>query len=201
MVVVLLVVGSGVEGAEAGKLTTASGLSDLSEYVKLRSETVDRFAYPLFFLVVANMQYRTFLKNSDDRCPFCEEGSFDPTVLVYETARARVTIPKAPYVADQLLIMPKAHVVNFADLSLLDAFHCFRLLRWAGKQLYRQGHKGYVILLRDGDKVDKSIPHLHIHVIPDTFVEAKNSSINRKVLTKAEIVKRVKAFLNIKSKK
>ena len=147
------------------------------------------------------MQYRTFLKNSDDGCPFCERESFDKTVLVHETARARVAIAKAPYVPDQLLVMPKAHVVNFTDLTLLDAFHCFRLIRWAGKQLYRKGYKGYLVLMRDGDKVGKSIPHLHIHVIPNHDVSIQNGSRNRRVLTPSEITKRVKGFLKLKANK
>ncbi|MBP9762350.1 HIT domain-containing protein [Patescibacteria group bacterium] len=138
------------------------------------------------------MQYRTFLKNSDDGCPFCEREALDRTVIVRANTRAMLTVAKAPYVADQLLVIPKRHVKNVADLQLLDIVDCIRLIRWAGKRLTENGHPGYTILLRDGDGVGKSISHLHIHVIPDVDIPIVNSSQDRRVLTAAQIQKIVR---------
>jgi histidine triad (HIT) family protein len=135
------------------------------------------------------MQYRTFLKNSDDRCPFCEREALDPTVIVRANARAMLTVAKAPYVPDQLLVIPKRHVENVADLQVLDIVDCLRLIRWAGNRLTKNGHPGYTILLRDGDGVGKSIAHLHIHLIPNLDIPIMNSSRLRRVLTPAQIQK------------
>lgn len=138
------------------------------------------------------MQYQTFLKQSPAGCPFCEKEAFDPRVLITSNRRAMVTVAKGPYVADQVLIIPKRHVENFIHLSLLEMIDCYRLMRWVVNRYQKLGVGGYNILLRDGEGVGKSIPHLHIHLIPNFDMVFKNSSRNRRVLTPTEIKKTIK---------
>ena len=80
-------------------------------------------------------------------------------------------------------------------MRLIESIACFRLIRWAGKQLYRKGHPGYTILLRDGTNVGKTIDHLHIHIVPSLDIDIKNGSQRRRVLTTAEIKKTIKGIL------
>lgn len=141
------------------------------------------------------MQYRTFLKQTHgDGCPFCEHLGLDRKVIIREDRYAMVTVAKAPYVSDQLLVIPKRHVETFSQLRFLESLSCLKLLRWITQRLYRQGYAGYSILLRDGDGVGKSIPHLHIHIIPDLDIHIKNGSSRRKLLTPEEIAQTVKKF-------
>lgn len=141
------------------------------------------------------MQYQTFLKQSPPGCPFCEKETFDRSVLVTSNRRAMVTVAKGPYVADQLLVIPKRHIENFSQLTLLEALDCFRLMRWVAARFYQNGHTGYNILLRDGEGVGKSIPHLHIHLIPSLDMQFKNSGTKRRLLTPIEIKKTIKRIL------
>lgn len=137
------------------------------------------------------MQYRTFLKQ-DTGCPFCADETLDRDVIVTSNRRAMLTVAKAPYVQDQLLVIPKRHVEKISQLRLLETLDCLRLIRWADKKLYQKGGRGYNVLLRDGEGVGKSIPHLHIHLIPDHDILIKNGTDTRRVLSKSEIKNTVK---------
>ena len=137
------------------------------------------------------MQYRTFLKHGNG-CPFCAKDDLDRTVIVKENRRAMITVAKAPYVPDQLLVITKRHIERFSEMNLFEAIDCFRLIKWAGERFYYKGHPGFNTLLRDGDRVGKSIPHLHIHLIPNLDIDMINGSDRRKMLTPLEINRLVK---------
>ncbi len=139
------------------------------------------------------MEYRTFLQQSQG-CPFCEGDYLDKNAIIITNHRAMVTVAKAPYVVDQLLVIPKRHVETISEMRVLESFDCLKLIRWAGRRLLQKGHAGYTLLLREGSGVGKSIPHVHIHLIPSESIDLKNSHLDRKVLSTREVKQVVKKF-------
>jgi diadenosine tetraphosphate (Ap4A) HIT family hydrolase len=140
------------------------------------------------------MQYDQFLKESPPGCPFCRHEAFDPTVLITQNRKMLLTVAKAPYVRDQLLIIPKRHIERFSDLTFLELLYYWKMIVWAEKRLTSLGYTGYSQLLREGDGVGKSIPHLHFHLIPGHEVHIQNSTVKRRVLSVKELRATVERF-------
>jgi diadenosine tetraphosphate (Ap4A) HIT family hydrolase len=92
--------------------------------------------------------------------------------MIYENEHMYVIPARAPYVQDHLLIIPKRHVVLLQDMNHPETQSLHKMVDVRTKKLHRK-HPDVNLLLRDGPengKLDKSVNHLHFHLIPDCSI-------------------------------
>lgn len=98
-------------------------------------------------------------------CPFCEM----PEDFILENSTFFfVTLARAPYIDDHLLIIPKRHVVLFSELSRDEVQNLMQLVSKWSQHLHTL-HTDVNFLLRDGfmgGSIGKSVNHMHFHLIP-----------------------------------
>ena len=76
-----------------------------------------------------------------------------------------------------------------------------RLLRYAIKILHALGYKNCSMIMRDNDMINKSIEHLHYHIIPETQIgDLEHDSDVRKTITKKETEKILAEINKVKKK-
>lgn len=83
-----------------------------------------------------------------------------------------VVIPnRGPYVQDHILIIPKEYKESVIEISGDELEEMYNLInKWTKKLYTKYEGKTVNILLRDGkisEKSNKSVSHLHWHLIPD----------------------------------
>lgn len=79
-------------------------------------------------------------------CPFCD---MPKEFILEHSDYFYVTLARAPYIKDHLLIIPKRHVVLFNDLSRDEIQNLMQLITEWNKKLH-QRHQDTNLLLRDG---------------------------------------------------
>ena len=122
---------------------------------------------------------------------------FDPFLhiteheAVDETENFFVIPARAPYVKNHLLIIPKKKVYLLKELSSEEQIEMFDLLEQWDVKLHEH-HDDVNLLLRDGLVwwvTEKSVNHLHFHLIPDCPIWAESlSDINRKFYEDGEYI-------------
>lgn len=127
-------------------------------------------------------------------CPFCDM----PSKFILESSQYFfVTLARAPYIKDHLLIIPHRHVVLFNDLSTKEVKDLMSLVSKRDDFLH-QTHSDINLLLRDGfvgGKVGKSVNHMHFHLIPDLAIGHEEKSwTEREFLSEKEYLKRIQAI-------
>ena len=85
-----------------------------------------------------------------------------PGHFIYEDDKCGVFLSIAPLREGHALIVPKAEVDHWLDLSEEDALHCFAVARRVGKALMKVFKPRKVGLMIAGLEV----PHAHIHAVP-----------------------------------
>ena len=129
------------------------------------------------------MKYLTYLKNLKV-CPFCEDIKGK---ILLENDGAYLTYSLAPYHKYHLLVIPKRHVENLAELTWEEHVCLTALFVTGVKTLGKLGHNDCTLLTRDSGSLGKSIKHLHGHIIPGGFIQ--DTSLNtavRKILSTDE---------------
>jgi len=96
-------------------------------------------------------------------CPFCES---DGRIFI-DKKNACLTYAKAPYHPDHLLVIPKRHVVSFFDLTEEEESDINELIELGSEILKKLEYVNFTILVREGSNANKSISHLHYHLIPN----------------------------------
>jgi len=118
------------------------------------------------------MKYKQALKSFKKKniCPFCNEK---PQNMLEIHEHFYVIPARAPYVPHHLLIVPQRHVLLLWQLSQKEIKSLHQLVDKRTKKLHKI-HKEVNRLLRDcvinnlvSPKGDKSVSHLHFHLIPD----------------------------------
>lgn len=117
------------------------------------------------------MLYWEILAHTEKKgsCPFCHEKH---PHMIYENEHMFVVPARAPYVRDHILIIPKRHVILLQEMTHEETQALHHMVDIWTKKLHKK-HKDVNLLLRDGLakwKVDKSINHLHFHLIPDCAI-------------------------------
>jgi diadenosine tetraphosphate (Ap4A) HIT family hydrolase len=110
----------------------------------------------------------------DTHCPFCQ---FSKEEILEETRYFFVIPARAPYGPDHLLIIPKRHVILLKELKKAELNQLRQLTLQRNARL-QQHHKGTSILIRDTISragMGKSINHLHLHIIPNCYIGAKEN--------------------------
>ena len=131
------------------------------------------------------MLYKDYVA-SISGCPFCglSQGVF------VENEHAYLTYAKAPYHDDHLLVIPKRHVVRILELEPYEQAAIDTLIREALRALDALGEGHYSVLARDGkaDGVNKSVDHLHFHVVPEVRLgDLDHLGREREILTDDDI--------------
>jgi len=136
------------------------------------------------------MLYTKYLKTLK-KCPFCE---LEKSEILKQNKHAILTLAKAPYTKDHLLVLPKKHVFKLNDLTKEEKDALEALEYYALKKLHKK-HKNVSVLYREGNKkqVGKSIDHMHYHIIPNMQIGSRDINWRkRKVYSDKEYVKRIK---------
>lgn len=118
------------------------------------------------------MEYQEYRKQLKD-CPFCKE-----IVPLSETKNFYITLARAPYIKDHILIIPKRHVVFLNELTNEENRELRETINERNTTLLKH-YDGTSILLRDAHEngtSGKSIGHLHAHIIPDCWIWALNGN-------------------------
>ena len=128
------------------------------------------------------MLYRNFLKKIK-KCPFCyREDRF-----IFDNKTAFLTYSLAPYSDGHLLVIPKRHVVSLLNLTEVEKRDISNLVDRASEIMGFIHCKNYSILVREG-KLEKSIDHLHYHIIPDHRIgDLDTRGKSRRIMTEKEI--------------
>ena len=133
-------------------------------------------------IVTQNLKYHL--------CPFCEM----PLAFILEKSEYFfVSMARAPYTENHLLIIPLRHVVLFNDLSPEEVQDLMQLISKWNQKLHTQ-HTDVNLLLRDGflwGSIGKSVDHLHFHLIPDLPIGHEEwSSEDRQYLDEKEYLQK-----------
>lgn len=127
-----------------------------------------------------------FLKNSND-CPFCRPA----LNRVFKSNRyAYLTYALAPYHKHHLLVIPKRHVESLLKLKIAEERAIMALLDYATRLVHANGYEDCSLLVRDGGHINRSISHLHYHVIPNVHIgDLDHAGKKRRIMTPEEIHK------------
>ena len=100
-----------------------------------------------------------------------------------ETKHVFMTFAKAPYYPDHLLIAPKRHIEHILDLSKDEIEEIAAIQKTGAGLLKALGHANVSIRVKEGDDKDKTIAHIHYHLIPDVILGCNDfNDIEREVL-------------------
>ena len=140
------------------------------------------------------MLYKDFLKTIKT-CPFCKNEDR----WIKETKTAFLTYSLAPYAKHHLLVIPKRHVTSFTNLKPVEEKDIDMLIMAGMKLLHKLKHKNISILTRDGDHSEKSVEHLHYHLIPNHRIGDIDARGNkRRVMSEKEVQKIIKDFARVR---
>lgn len=100
---------------------------------------------------------------------FCRIVSGDlPAAVVHRDDETVSFLDHRPLFPGHLLLVPRAHVVTFADLPPSHVDYFFRVAQRLEVAVERAtGSDGSLVLINN--RVSQSVPHLHLHVIPRRF--------------------------------
>ena len=142
------------------------------------------------------MLYNKYLKKNHI-CPFCHLIRQE---VIKENKHAILTMARAPYTKDHLLVIPKKHVLRLNILSKIQKQAIEELIYYGMKKLHKK-HKNVTVLYREGNKkeVGKSINHIHYHLIPDMKIGAfKIKQINkRELFSEDKYIKKIREFKKV----
>lgn len=129
------------------------------------------------------MKYEQALKQlGKDFDPFLH---LEKDELVDETERFFVIPARAPYVENHLLIIPKRKVYVLRELTGEEKEEMYDLVDKRSRKLHTL-HNWVNLLLRDGlvgnwdTEIQKSVNHLHFHLIPDCPIWNEFSTSDRR---------------------
>ena len=129
------------------------------------------------------MLYHDYLKTVDG-CPFCECKDR----IFIDKENAFLTYARAPYHPDHLLVIPKRHVTSFFDLNEMERIDINELIKIGSEILRKLEYNNFSILVREGDSINKSVSHLHYHLIPnDRIGDLDHNGEPRQILSVEEI--------------
>jgi diadenosine tetraphosphate (Ap4A) HIT family hydrolase len=132
--------------------------------------------------------------HANHTCPFC---SIDPKNIIIDYETAYMTLAKAPYHPDHLLIIPKSHRESYLNLTAEESDEIQALCRRGVKLLKQLGYTDMSVLVREGMASGKSIEHLHYHVIPHTLIgDLTHDGNNRMFLNESDTLANITRIQN-----
>jgi histidine triad (HIT) family protein len=100
-------------------------------------------------------------------CPFCGIAAGDiPATVVHETARTLAFRDLNPVAPTHVLVIPRDHFADVAELSAADPGYLAEVLAAAVDVARQEGLTGgYRLVTNTGDDAGQSVHHLHVHVL------------------------------------
>jgi histidine triad (HIT) family protein len=100
-------------------------------------------------------------------CPFCGIAAGDiPATVVHETARTLAFRDLNPVAPTHVLVIPRDHFADVAELSAADPVYLAEVLAAAVDVARQEGLTGgYRLVTNTGDDAGQSVHHLHVHVL------------------------------------
>jgi len=130
------------------------------------------------------MLYTKFLKLKRP-CPFCGVGDR----IFASRKTACLTYALAPYAKYHLLVIPKRHITSLRELRPAEEKDIGELVKLGVGILNRLKIKSVTVLARDGGR-NKSIAHLHYHLIPNHRIgDLDSKGKPRRILSEQEVKK------------
>jgi histidine triad (HIT) family protein len=102
--------------------------------------------------------------NTKDGCPFCDEELIKNPIL-FESRGVIVFEPLGPVVPGHVLVVPRAHVENFADRPLPITAKTAQV---AGEYCRAADIGDANLISSKGAAATQSVEHLHFHIVPRT---------------------------------
>ena len=109
------------------------------------------------------------MQNNKPDCVFCDIiDEHDERRIVYEDDKLFVIPTIEPVNAGHLLVIPKKHVENFADLEDETAGHIMIVAKKLSAAIRKSKYKceGINLFLADGKAAGQEVFHFHLHVYP-----------------------------------
>lgn len=109
------------------------------------------------------------MKSKNEDCIFCKlvDGQL-PVSTVYEDNKVLGAMDIQPVNVGHVLIFPKNHVAQLADLHPSLGAHMFKVAMKISEALRVSGIQceGINLLLADGEVAGQEVLHIHLHVFP-----------------------------------
>jgi ATP adenylyltransferase len=130
-------------------------------------------------------------------CPFCN-GLEKQGTLIHKTKYSQVAINLHSLKKGHLMIMPLRHVEKYNDLTNEESKDMFDLIEQFSK-IIKKAYGEYPIVTINPIH-GRSLPHVHIHLIPTkvntrTYISVRDKVPEREELTKEQIIE-IKNQLN-----
>ncbi len=139
-------------------------------------------------------------------CPFCRIAQGELSAhLLYEDEEVLAFLDAAPMAHGHTLVVPRAHVERFTELSEAQAGRLFAVAVRVGRALKEAlGAPGFTVGLNDGRVAGQGVPHVHLHLVP-RFPGDGGKSLHyllpyRPLRPDPELAARVRALLSAQEK-
>lgn len=146
------------------------------------------------------MIYQKFLDliKKNNFCPFC---NLKKELIIKKNRFAVLTLARAPYTKDHLLIIPKRHVLELKDLKRKEKDSIMNLIV-TGLEIFHKKYKGVEVSYKEGKTLDdaqKTILHAHFHLVPKKNV--KNPKVDkRNFLSEKKLISETKKIKELMKK-
>jgi histidine triad (HIT) family protein len=99
-------------------------------------------------------------------CIFCQIVAGElPADLVAQTETAAAFRDLNPQAPLHVLVVPRTHVANVAELADREAETVAELVRVARQVVADAGHESYRLVFNTGEEAGQSVFHAHLHVL------------------------------------
>jgi histidine triad (HIT) family protein len=100
-------------------------------------------------------------------CLFCGIAAGEiPATVVHETERTLAFVDLNPGAPTHVLVIPRDHYANAAELAEADAAYAGEVLAAAAAVARQEGLTGgYRLVANTGDDAGQTVHHLHVHVL------------------------------------
>lgn len=88
-----------------------------------------------------------------------------PADIVYSDAQVVAFRDINPQAPTHVLVVPKRHVVNAAELALVAPAELADVLALAGRAALADGHEDYRLVFNTGFEAGQRVFHAHLHVL------------------------------------
>ena len=103
-------------------------------------------------------------------CLFCDQHDTAKHKIIAENEHAYARWDNFPASEGHAEVVPKRHVVSFFDLTEAELLAMFSLLKKVREELEPVPAyfipDGYTIGVNEGEAAGRTVPHVHIHLIP-----------------------------------
>jgi diadenosine tetraphosphate (Ap4A) HIT family hydrolase len=96
--------------------------------------------------------------------PCC--ATWDDNPVIAETPLMRAVLDGYPVTEGHALVYPKRHVDRLYELTGQEMADAFYLIECAQNARVAGGAEDFTIAVNDGPLAGRTVPHLHVHVIP-----------------------------------